>query len=141
MYFYNTFFFKKKHKGICGIIKRGQEIKKMTIGDSFGELCLFFEAKRTCTVKAIANSFCLTLSKKKLEKILGGNVKDILNRNIIISCLKNNKNLGTLTNMQKELIASKIKINDYDKGEVLCKKGTNNESFLIVLEGHMSNVN
>lgn len=53
------------------IIKDGNELHRMSKGDSFGEQALYEEGIRGCTVQSTGESICLALGRDELQRILG----------------------------------------------------------------------
>ena len=123
------------------MIKRGQELKKMNSGDCFGEHCLRYETTRNCSVKAISNVVCLTLQRKKLSKILGGNVDVVIHKNMIMNCLNQSSYLSQINISRKEKIASNMIIQAYEKGFVLFPAGKSIDQLVCILEGNLIDVN
>ena len=113
----------------------------MSKGDSFGEQALYYNTKRTATVKALDDHVkCLALGRDTLTKIMG-ELQAITFKNLQKWAFEKNNLLNKLTKIQIERVIDCMKITNKKAGDVCCPKGSLcSQKIFIIIEGTLKKV-
>ena len=84
-------------EGHVSILHEGIEIRRLQKGDYFGELALLYNSHRTATVVAVTEVKSVSLGREDVNKLLGGELQQILYRNTLRISFEQNEYLARLT--------------------------------------------
>jgi len=125
-------------EGTVCITVGGQEKRRLTKGDYFGEMALLYNAPRSATITAADAVKVLCIGRDQLNEVLGTSLQQIIYRNSQRIALDASAVLKSLTREQKEKIISKMEIRSYASGEVIMQVGHNlGEEVVVVLRGQI----
>jgi len=118
------------------IFKQGDNetyLKTYNPGEAFGELALLYNAPRAATVRAKTDSVMWSLDRETFNSI----VKDaaMKKREKYEAVLKNVEILQTIDPYELSQIADAVKVEKFDKDQVIIRQGEEGDKFYIVLEG------
>ncbi|OMJ71175.1 hypothetical protein SteCoe_30697 [Stentor coeruleus] len=130
----NVLYFIKKGTVVC--TKSGQEIRKLSPGDFFGEQALLYNTQRTATVTAIGKVTLLSLGRDDLTVALGSHLQQIIYRNSQRIAIEKSKVLKVLTKSQVEGIIDTMEIACYKAGQIVVGRGSQkSKKVYFVLKG------
>jgi CRP-like cAMP-binding protein len=113
-------------------------VRRLQRGDFFGELALLYNSPRTATVAAIGEVKCVTLGRKDLQHLLGGELETVIYRNTLRIAMENDSNLDKLTPHMIELVIDNVQYLKFAQGDVIVPEGSLiGESLIIVLRGEI----
>ena len=125
-------------KGAVGCYINKEEIRRLGHGDFFGEQALLYDTRRTATVIALDNVELLSLGRRDLSKVLGGQLEGIVYRNSLRMAFDKSEILKSLLKHQVEKIIDTIEVFRYDDGDtVIDKKALKKEELVILLNGKL----
>ena len=130
----DAFFVIKEGTVICE--KGGKELRKMNRGDFFGDQALLYNSVRTASIIAMTEVKCISIKREKLTDALGSNLQQIIYQNSKRIALENSEILSSLSSEQAKNIIANLKVQNYERGQVLFKAGTmKSETLAFVLKG------
>lgn len=125
-------------QGTVGCYINKEEIRRLSAGDFFGEQALLYDTRRTATVIALDQVELLSLGRRDLSKVLGGQLESIVYRNSIRMAFDKSEILKVLLKHQIEKIIDDIEVYRYEDGDVIIEKGLRCSQYLfIVLNGKL----
>lgn len=131
----NSFYIIKAGEVVC--VKDGQVVARLAEGATFGEQALVEEGQRAVAVRAKSEVEVLALSSNVLEKVLGGTLADIKNKNVLIWAIEAQPAFQKLTAFQKLRWFQLSKFLSLDGSTVLKRRDQPITQFYLVLEGEM----
>ncbi|CAG9321711.1 unnamed protein product [Blepharisma stoltei] len=118
---------------------KGNEIRQLGRGEFFGEQALLYDTVRTATVTAITKVKVLSIGRESLQKVLGGELQQLLYRNSQRIALNQSRYLTCLTNGQVEVVIGKMHIASYQDSQVVIHRGNpKKEKIWVVLQGKLT---
>ncbi|CAG9317455.1 unnamed protein product [Blepharisma stoltei] len=128
--------------GTVSCTYKGNEIRQLGHGEFFGEQALLYDTVRTATVIAISKVKVLSIGRESLQKVLGGELQQLLYRNSQRIALNQSKTLACLTSVQVENVIAHTRIISYSDSQVVIHQGTpKKEKIWIVLQGRLISAN
>lgn len=125
-------------KGTVGCYINKEEIRRLGAGDFFGEQALLYDTRRTATVIALDQVELLSLGRRDLSKVLGGQLEGIVYRNSLRMACDKSEILKSLLKHQIEKVIDAIEVFRYDDGEtVIDKKTLKKQELAILLNGKL----
>jgi cGMP-dependent protein kinase len=126
-------------EGTVSILKNNSELGKLHPGNYFGELALLNNTLRTATCVAQGGMVkCVALSRETLQKILGNQLQEIIEKNTALEAINKSESLSLLNRDQKDHIIRDIQQKTYKGGDIVIPVGTPCQSKLfIVLSGKL----
>lgn len=122
--------------GEVACIKDNKEIRRLAPGETFGEQALYFNSLRSLTVKAVGkDTTVLALGRVVLTGILGGQVQEIIYKNLQRWAFEKDQLLSRLTKLQIERLIAVASYANKAKGEIILKADERPESLLFLMEG------
>ncbi|CAD8175040.1 unnamed protein product [Paramecium pentaurelia] len=126
--------------GMVKIMKGGNELRQMSVGDSFGEQALYQNSVRGASVIAVdENVCCLAIGRETITKILGDKIQVIMYNNLLRWSFEKNQLLCKLTKIQIEKIVTKIQTVNYEANQRIYTADQKCDKLVIVLEGKLCN--
>ena len=122
------------------LVKKGQnEITRLGKGEFFGEMTLLYKVPRQATCIAMENGVkCVALSRDDLQKALGNQLTEIIEKNTIIEALNKSQKLYFLSKDQKEGILRELEYKTYKAGDLVIPNQSLCQSKLyIVISGRL----
>jgi cGMP-dependent protein kinase len=104
-------------------------------GDSFGEQALYYNTKRSCSVKAETEVLCLSLGRDILVSVLGNKVQLITFKNMIKWSFERSDHLCKLTKQQIEKVSDNIDFVKFKAGEIIYSSDNKYNHLIVILEG------
>lgn len=89
------------------------------------------------SVSCVGDTDIAEISRVEIEKIIGGELKKIVEQNIILSILKQVQIFRTLPLQKLEVIISILLTKEYSKGQFIFKQGDKGQDFYIIKEGEL----
>lgn len=133
--FSSCFFIIKE--GTVGVEIEGQHTKSLGKGDSFGELALIFNSKRTGSIKCLSDDLQLLFIKSKQFKQIVKGIRE-KNNEKTKALIQNVHIFSLLTNKQKYTMLSTLVREHYKKGTVLFQKNDVPVCFYIIETGKVN---
>lgn len=126
-------------EGLVSVQRGTQEIARLHAGGYFGEMALLTNAPRSATCVAIEGPVkCVCLSRETLQKTLGNQLQDIIEKNTIMEAINKSESLSYLNKDQKESIIRELHQKSYKGGDVVIQSGTPcNSKLYIVITGRL----
>eukprot|EP00218_Dolichomastix_sp_CCMP3274_P014268 CAMPEP_0170138920 /NCGR_PEP_ID=MMETSP0033_2-20121228/5288_1 /TAXON_ID=195969 /ORGANISM="Dolichomastix tenuilepis, Strain CCMP3274" /LENGTH=899 /DNA_ID=CAMNT_0010374987 /DNA_START=95 /DNA_END=2794 /DNA_ORIENTATION=- len=118
---------------LCAEDESGAELARLDKGSGFGELALLQSDTRKASVKALADSNILALSRTDLERTLGS--LQALQLAWTADALRRVPILAQLTPEQRSRLASTLTSKSYPAGTRLCTMGEVEQTFYILERG------
>ena len=135
----NSFYLIKE--GNVVVLKGTKEIRKMTVGETFGEQALYYNTVRACSIKTLENTTVLSLGRDKMIEIFGDKVSIIMYRNVHKWSFQKSPILSKLTNLQMEKLNDVVKFISLNKGDVIFPKNSPIKKIIVVIEGKICKEN
>lgn len=130
----DIFFVIKQGTVVCTI--GGVEIRAMTQGEFFGEQVFFNSQIRTATVTAISDVTTISLGMRELVEVFGERLQEVIYKNSITIAIEKCASLNFMNTEQIEKAVEIIKIQSFNEGEVILKKGEKlEENFMFIVKG------
>lgn len=123
--------------GSADCIKEGKSVRKLGLGDSFGEQALYESGVRSLTVKAAEDCVCLSLSRDALQESLGAKIQEVIQGNWGRWAFEKNSVLSKLTKLQVEKCILNSTTKKVAAGEKLVDKASRVSEVIIVIEGDL----
>ena len=121
--------------GVVELSRNETVVKKLSIGDNFGELALLHGSPRSVTVKAVTDCFMWVLERKNFKKIIEHITqsqfeenKKFIQTTPILSCLESN---------EKTILSSNLYRVSFEPGEYIVKEGEQADCLYIIKEGEV----
>lgn len=128
--------------GNVGCYIKGEEVRKQSTGDFFGEQALLYDTKRTATVIALDTVCLLSLGRNDLDRVLGNQLQTIIYKNSQKIAFEKSKYLENLLEFQLEAIVNHMEIQKYNKNDLIIKKKENkSERLWVILNGYLAGEN
>ncbi|CAG9329651.1 unnamed protein product [Blepharisma stoltei] len=126
-------------EGTVSVQKGSQEIARLHAGGYFGEMALLTNAPRSATCVAIEGPVkCVSLSRETLQKTLGNQLQDIIEKNTIMEAINKSETLSYLNKDQKDSIIRELHIKSYKGGDIVIQAGTLcNSKLYIIITGRL----
>ena len=125
-------------EGIVSCSQRDVEIRQMFAGDFFGEQALLYNSVRTATITAVTELKCTAIGRDRLSKVLGNQLQHILYQNTKRIALEKSERLSNLNSSQMTKIISNLKVEVFQKGEIVVSgKSFKGSQFWVVLKGKL----
>ena len=106
--------------GCVSVQKGTKEIARLYTGDFFGEMTLLYKVPRQASCVAIEGIVkCVALSREDLQKALGNQLTEIIEKNTILEALNKSSKLYYLSKDQKEAILRELTYEAYKAGDVV----------------------
>eukprot|EP00301_Raphidiophrys_heterophryoidea_P014731 c23186_g1_i1.p1 GENE.c23186_g1_i1~~c23186_g1_i1.p1 ORF type:complete len:328 (-),score=99.57 c23186_g1_i1:182-1120(-) len=121
-------------EGTCEIFVNDTKVMTCTVGDSFGELALMYNAPRAATVKAVSKEVkCWVLDKDTFKYTLMNHT--IRKRDMYEAFLREVPLLSTLLDYERLTIADALAPEKFLKGHFIVTQGETGDKFFIVEKG------
>ena len=140
----DVFFVIKEGNVLC--TRGGIEIRKLTVGDFFGEQALLRGGKRTATITAIGgDAKCLSIHRNDLNLVFGAQLQDVIYRNNQRMAIERSLTLRKLRTDHISRIMSRMEVVVYPIGHIVIPQGFKRgvklwivlKGCLKTLEGHV----
>jgi cGMP-dependent protein kinase len=121
-------------------VKKGQmELARLGKGDFFGEMALLYKVPRQATCIAMEGGVkCVVLSRDDLQKALGNQLTEIIEKNTILEALNKSVKLYFLSKDQKEGILRDLEYRTYKAGDIVIPNQSLCQSNLyIIISGRL----
>lgn len=115
--------------------KKGEIVRTLNTGESFGEQALYETGTRTLTVKAGSDCKCLALSRGDLQNIMGSKIQQVIQANWTRWALEKDPVLQKLTKLQIERIIQNCEVRKLTGGDLLLEKHGPLSRLYIVING------
>lgn len=133
----SSFYMIKSGAVVC--CKGEKIIAELKKGTSFGEQALADPGGiRAVSVRAKVDTECLALSSETLEMVLGGTIQEVMNQNIMLIAIAQEKVFKNLDSIQKVRWFNQSKLVFFLGNTVLKKKGQEITQFYLVLHGKLT---
>lgn len=107
-------------EGSVSVQKGTKEIKRLHTGEFFGEMTLLYKIPRQASCVAVDGAVkCVALSREDLQKALGNQLTEIIEKNTILDALNKSPKLYYLSKDQKESILRELVPQVYKPGDVV----------------------
>ena len=120
-------------EGKVSVIKNGEEIRKMSKGDYFGEQALLYDQHRTATISCITEVVCLAIGRYALSQALGNHLQDIIYKNSLKIAFEKDEIISRLSSAQIDSVIARVKVLTFDKDEVVLRTGTEASGHIYVV--------
>ena len=125
-------------EGEAHVLTEGREVRRVKVGDFFGEQALLYGGFRTASIVAATDLHCVALEKRFVFSIFGTQLDQFIYQNSMRIALDRSKYLQALTALQKERIVDALRLATYSYDEVVIPEGTHRGcSLWIVLNGSL----
>jgi len=124
--------------GSCQAFVNGTSVKEYSVGGSFGELALLYNAPRAATVSAMADSTCWALDRATFRSIVVES--NALRRRDYEKFLSQVELLSTLDDAERSAIADVMEPKYFDPGSIILKEGDAGDVFYILEDGSVNGV-
>jgi len=119
----------------------GKIIRKLGVGEFFGEMSILFDSVRSLDVVANENCTLYDISLETLQTLLGVKYKDALMLNFVKTCFEQSNYFKKLSPESIENSFSSFKVLKIAKSQVVISAGTiTSENLIIVLQGNLVDV-
>lgn len=119
----------------------GKVLRKLSVGDYFGEMSILLETFRTLDVVANENCTLYAITVQTLKTMVGEKYKDVLFLNCIKNCFQNSTHFKGLGADFIENSYKSFKFESFPKGKVVIPAGTGKSAnIIVVLQGNIINV-
>lgn len=112
-------------------------VRKLQVGDSFGEQALYESGVRSLSVRAGQDCMCLGLSRNALQEILGAKIQEVIEGNWSRWAVEKNPVFSRLTQLQVERWIQNGEVKTLPADQVLVEKGQPLKEVLIVINGEL----
>ncbi|OMJ90745.1 hypothetical protein SteCoe_6822 [Stentor coeruleus] len=125
--------------GCVSVQKGTKEIARLYTGDFFGEMTLLYKVPRQASCVAVEGIVkCVALSREDLQKALGNQLTEIIEKNTILEALNKSHKLYYLSKDQKESILRDLEYKTYKAGDVVIPNQSSCQGKLyIVISGRL----
>ena len=125
--------------GCVSVQKGTKEIARLYKGDFFGEMTLLYKVPRQASCVAIESTVkCVALCRDDLQKALGNQLTEIIEKNTILEALNKSQKLYYLSKDQKESILHDLEYQTYKAGDVvIANQSLCQGKFYIVISGRL----
>ena len=97
-------------QGMVVCTRSRKEIRKMSVGEYFGEQALLYDVPRTATVTALGDVSVLRIGRDALSRALGGQLRNVIYKNSIRFAFDNNAKLRHLFKEEVDKVLTKVQI-------------------------------
>ena len=121
--------------------EKGEVIRELVEGQSFGEQALYYNSTRQATVRSKTAVSVMVIARDSLKEILGKNMKDVVYGNSDRWALEKSKVFSRLSKINLEkILQSGIERRTVQEREVLQEKGRTISKVIICNEGEIEYV-
>lgn len=107
-------------EGCVSVQKGTKEIARLRTGEFFGEMTLLYKVPRQASCIAVDGPVkCVALSREDLQKALGNQLQEIIEKNTILEALNKSQKLYFLSKDQKESILRDLDYKNYKAGDLV----------------------
>ena len=110
-------------KGTVSCSTKGQELRKLSSGDFFGEQAVIYSTKRTATVTAVTKVSVLSLGADDLTLVFESKLQDIIYKNSQRIAMERSSVFRYFTKAQMEACIHLMKIVSFGEGEQVFTNG------------------
>jgi cGMP-dependent protein kinase len=123
--------------GTVSCTKEGNEVRRLTKGEFFGEQALLYASNRTATVTAVGGEVkCLSIGRVDLVQVLGSQLQHIIYRNTQRMAFEKNDILKRLNKQQCDKLIDAMDVHTYTNGQTVIHQGEpHGAKLLVVLKG------
>ena len=131
----DVFFIIKEGVVVC--TRGGLELRKLTVGDFFGEQALLHGGRRTATITAVGSEVkCLSIGRSDLTKVFGAQLQDVIYRNNQRLAIERSDTLRKLRTEHITKVIDRMQVCLYPIGHIVIPKNSKRGMKLwIVLKG------
>ena len=119
--------------GAAELIINNNIVKRLKIGESFGELALLHDAPRSGSIKTISDCLLWTLERKNFRKIIEHINKISYEENL--QFIDSVSVLSYMEPYQKTILSSNLVLEEFTQGRLIVKKGELSTCLYIIKEG------
>ena len=119
--------------GSAELIINNNIVKRLKIGESFGELALLHDAPRSGSIKTISDCLLWTLERKNFRKIIEHINKISYEENL--QFIDSVSVLSYMEPYQKTILSSNLVLEEFTQGRLIVKKGELSTCLYIIKEG------
>jgi cGMP-dependent protein kinase len=132
----DLFFIIKEGSVVC--TQEGREVRRLEVGEFFGEQALLYNTPRTATVTAVEDCKCLAIGRVLLQQALGNQLEKTVYRNSIRIAIDSSPVFSNLTSAQVNQVIERVQLSQYPRGTVAVSSGTPKGYCLwLVLRGNL----
>jgi len=129
-------------EGEVDCVLKGQIIRTLAKGESFGEISVLLDSPRTMDVIAKTNCVLYSISVEIFKKLVGELYREIIIYNFINTAFDHSDNFGKIEPAILESTFPTFKMNHYKKHSLVINAGHSYLSKIIILaEGNLLHVN
>ena len=121
--------------GSAELIINNNIIKRLKVGESFGELALLHDAPRSGSIKTISDCLLWTLERKNFRKIIEHINKISYEENL--QFIDSVSVLSYMEQYQKTILSSNLVLEEFNQGRLIVKKGELSTCLYIIKEGEV----
>ena len=121
--------------GTAELIINNNFIKRLKIGESFGELALLHDAPRSGSIKTLTDCLLWTLERKNFRKIIEHINKISYEENL--QFIDSVSVLSYMEQYQKTILSSNLVLEEFNQGRLIVKKGDLSTCLYIIKEGEV----
>jgi CRP-like cAMP-binding protein len=128
-------------EGSVGCIKDGDEVKRLSSKDYFGESSILFQTKRSMSIIALETTICYQITKNQLKETLGESFRLTILKSVCresFVCSKFMKNF--LLEKYFDRVFDCFNIKFYKDNEIVFSKSVIVRKIVIVIQGSLYNV-
>jgi cGMP-dependent protein kinase len=126
-------------KGIVSCSIDGLEVRRLGVGEFFGEQALLYTNQRTATVTALSDISVLSIGGEDLIQVFQSKLQDVIYKNSQRIAMERNSLFKYLTKEQIEACIESMEILSYESNDLVFKKGEQmDEVIFFVMRGSVS---
>jgi cGMP-dependent protein kinase len=127
-------------EGTVSCCQQGQEIRRLSRGDFFGEQALIYSSTRTATCIAVGEVKCLSITRDKLTEALGASLQKIIYKNSLRIAFGKSQYLSQTSSAQQEQVINLMQVTTYAEHSVVIADGTRKgDTLWVVVKGALAN--
>jgi cGMP-dependent protein kinase len=130
-------------EGTVSCSQKGVEIRRLHLGDYFGEQALLYNCRRTATVTAVEQQVrCLSIGRSKLETVLGSELQQVIYKNTMLMIMEQSAVLSQLSRAQQVNLIDAMNYTSYVTGASAVRAGAfKGAKLIMVLRGSFKHRN
>lgn len=128
--------------GSCSMTVNGEEVRRLSVGDYFGERSLLFMEVRSASVRALEDTECISIGQNDLQKNLKvSSLKELLARNIVNTGLSSSAVFSQFQAQQLKALGESAVLKEFPAASLIHGTGPSDPKalagvkFFIVIDG------